>query len=1137
MRPRSTASGPPIRYTVLLLSFISFAAAGCGGLTFSPSGWFNTPGEGVILVGRPQVFTRQRLVNRRLTEQQWLENVALAATPTMPSVQGLEDVRTFSGLYSKTAATFDPLGGKLSVAQNTLNVQNLQNQADTNAIQHQIDTLKLHQQLSALSTSPASTSPPASSPSATPAPSTPSSAATAPPPGATTPSPSGLLNNPPPVPSPADIVPSLAKITSIEFLRDQLAYRDAVQAALREQELDDSHDLRGLTLYTLKFDLSVLPSGQANDMYAKVVIALPCPDASVDRPCSAIQPLTASHYTSWIAQIRRTLQIEAIIIERRMTVRALTDDEQISLAAAGGNRLNNLKKLLDVATVAKNFATLRVQDSQARLSQLLSKAPPTDVDLLAYRAQSEAHAELQMKKTQAEDTESTLLTQQASCQNLLSGLGAAHDIKTTSPSAAGSTLDTPASESAREGVVTCLLVERYAGLSDLFKFGSPVPVTLEDNQKYFLPTIVPTNADARHGAFALQAALQSAAPHPAGVSPQASYVVTVGPKEEAQNISDVAAAEQLRNMVLSIQALIPQSGVTASNYTEYLSRSQQRIHAILRRPLVVGFADHGTRFGWILGPRFEIGPNATPVFNQTPAQHSAQVSVAVPGWMTTLPLSYTTSWVDKTGATHGERRGTFDISLPGTDQFLTGALLAALDPTPRPPVVAPELNADNSPKIQRLQGGQSGDLLVHGTDLWKNPKVFLGGQPADTVTVLPDMNGLSAHFNTVATPPRKAKDNPTVDITVVTSTGKATLSNAAQIFPTASVAADKLTVSLLTPIVTGHNVDEEPILLTVSAPSSLVPPATFSLWIRPILPGEDPSQATFKRPFLHLPQTFLVEGDQTTLFRAYVRPPDISTVWRDVWTQFPPTHQPATWVMQAQLMMAPSLGASPTAVPSTDGKPLLFAYFHNKDASRATLTTVDGAKAVVFDAKGYFQPPIQVTIGLDDVFNQAYPGLQQALVAGLAIHIVEVEKTPTGQETRIGAVIVPVDASNFSPLAPATGSQLPANLKTQLLSPRTYSLNSLPGIAGGQADANTTPQSGPPPSSPSGNKQAASTGPANWLNQRLAQTGNHIFRLFLVVSPNIEIPIDPTVTIKPPPSKPSSDRPGQPTPPSKPAPN
>ena len=59
-------------------------------------------------------------------------------------------------------------------------------------------------------------------------------------------------------------------------------------------------------------------------------------------------------------------------------------------------------------------------------------------------------------------------------------------------------------------------------------------------------------------------------------------------------------------------------------------------------------------------------------------------------------------------------------------------------------------------------------------------KVFIGAQSADIVTVLPDMNGLSAHFNTILIPPNKSQEN--FDLSVVTSEGIATLPGAVEIF-------------------------------------------------------------------------------------------------------------------------------------------------------------------------------------------------------------------------------------------------------------------------------------------------------------------------------------------------------------------
>ena len=48
-------------------------------------------------------------------------------------------------------------------------------------------------------------------------------------------------------------------VTAVDQFNTQMAYRDAVNAVIRERELDDTHDRHGRTLYTLKFDTALIP--------------------------------------------------------------------------------------------------------------------------------------------------------------------------------------------------------------------------------------------------------------------------------------------------------------------------------------------------------------------------------------------------------------------------------------------------------------------------------------------------------------------------------------------------------------------------------------------------------------------------------------------------------------------------------------------------------------------------------------------------------------------------------------------------------------------------------------------------------------------------------------------------------------
>ena len=48
-------------------------------------------------------------------------------------------------------------------------------------------------------------------------------------------------------------------VSAVDQFNDEMAYRDAVNAVIREKELDDMHDREGKTLYTLKFDTALIP--------------------------------------------------------------------------------------------------------------------------------------------------------------------------------------------------------------------------------------------------------------------------------------------------------------------------------------------------------------------------------------------------------------------------------------------------------------------------------------------------------------------------------------------------------------------------------------------------------------------------------------------------------------------------------------------------------------------------------------------------------------------------------------------------------------------------------------------------------------------------------------------------------------
>src|ERR1041384_6745180 len=101
----------------------------------------SNPGTGVIYLSHPQVFTRERLINRRLEERQWLEDQLKRDADFR--LQGSIDTREFVGLAVAVKGNFDPLGG----AQANAAVQDVQRNSQINQLQDQLQIEILKKQI------------------------------------------------------------------------------------------------------------------------------------------------------------------------------------------------------------------------------------------------------------------------------------------------------------------------------------------------------------------------------------------------------------------------------------------------------------------------------------------------------------------------------------------------------------------------------------------------------------------------------------------------------------------------------------------------------------------------------------------------------------------------------------------------------------------------------------------------------------------------------------------------------------------------------------------------------------------------------------------------------------------------------
>jgi hypothetical protein len=661
-----------------------------------------TPPPGSIYLDHPEVFTRERLVNRRLADLEWLDSEL--KRQVTGSLQGAREQRSFSGLNAGLEAQFDPLGA----AGSSSALQTFQSGQRITQLQNELMGTALEQKLKDLQDGKLKYADVVGS-NVAPSPVSFQATNFAP----LSPLPSSQWSNAlPGLPSASNIVLVTDRIqpTPSEQFRDRLAYRDAVSGEMRQKELDDTHDRAGMTLYTLKFDLSVIPA-PSNRFLGRAHVCI-SRDAKENHD---------RDYNAWLQSFRETFDDEVISIQRRYLQHYLTDEEQRQITVG----------IWDLQLKATNIGQLE-QDP---------------------RRQSEA--------------------------SILQDLGAVSNAP-PNQELTGTNRDAMLKLLCWRTVFD--FAKAFPELQDLVEFEEPRLAEVyrtTENASYFL---VPIDANPKNGlkAFAKLRKKLSARAKP--------FIYTVEPKENAQNLSDASARETARNLSLALAAAVPQAGTRANAYVNYLTRNQYLLETIKRAPLLVGFIENETNFGWIIGPRFRIGEKQSLDYEHTAVQVPVQATIAVPGWWSTVTLCITNEWLDSRGAaikTEGPAGVTYHVRLRPDYDAITRARLESGDPTQfSSPQIYPRWNPDLRQPAYVLQVGKPAQVLILGRNLWRNPEIFIGSQGTRRYEVLPDMEGLVALFDELQPVQflENSTDAPTrVDLRVVTSDGQAVLKDAVAI--------------------------------------------------------------------------------------------------------------------------------------------------------------------------------------------------------------------------------------------------------------------------------------------------------------------------------------------------------------------
>jgi hypothetical protein len=185
-------------------------------------------------------------------------------------------------------------------------------------------------------------------------------------------------------------------------------------------------------------------------------------------------------------------------------------------------------------------------------------------------------------------------------------------------------------------------------------------------------------------------------------------------------------------------------------------------------PTIMGFGDFGlahhavgaqngtTKFGWIMFPRADQNWNW--FRRHVPEKYAVTAFVSVPGWWKTAVLNIQTCWVSDRSiartvdpvnicmqepswrARKRVNEYALQLRLPGDSDAAVQNLRFEV-------LAYPYLKRPLADPVVEI--GRAANLLITGGRLWRSPVVRLGAQQAQSIEVLPDMQGIVAKFDCV----------------------------------------------------------------------------------------------------------------------------------------------------------------------------------------------------------------------------------------------------------------------------------------------------------------------------------------------------------------------------------------------------
>ncbi|MDA1097739.1 MAG: hypothetical protein O2967_02050 [Proteobacteria bacterium] len=669
--------------------------------------------------------------------------------------------------------------------------------------------------------------------------------------------------------------------TNIERFRSRLAYREEIRAELLETQLDDRHDIKGNTLYRLKFDVTVLPQ-EGNENWAFVEVKLSNDDEPEDN---------LDVYTRWLKDTQQRLNDYLFELTQAFFTRTAKPEVLHELETFMRQKIPDVilesdyfQKEPSSSPPAKHQTHCRAETISRRLDCLdgfferVLNAPYSDQIFGRIEATLDGGTDREFDFMRAfildymhtvygksDDPyvgghQSPAYIRYASWRTALSeasrAIPAGHDnlsaLFDDPNSDYNDLLKTPDSLSPHK--IQQLLTnfkkdKNFSAIYDAFQLTADafelerhlIQSAIADFvvEKYLhvhalnrFALLVKTGCDVgycniamspKSGYYTNDSGQCAGKYRPLGATNSSRwacpdrgivagfyqalknapvYSYAVSPKESIQRVANLSSHVQELNLALNTAAKVS-SSANIEGLISLLRSEQKRVQSIKRQPLIVGFSDRYfatgkysynglierppavTHFGWLIGPKFDIGEK--PTFHHVPIQNAVAAVVSVPSWWKRAKIEVASCFVAPAHTTmlltKSDAEGSKSICGPekkeadtnsGTGKNTTGdaskearrnkrnfdfkiRLPGRADEIPRKIGYAvgrsPRLTSQGS--LGALYVGQKeAKLLLFGIDLWRSTVVTVGSQKADGIEILPDMKGIIARFDDVKAPLR-----------------------------------------------------------------------------------------------------------------------------------------------------------------------------------------------------------------------------------------------------------------------------------------------------------------------------------------------------------------------------------------------